>query len=72
LEKEYEAAKSRLTTVTTNKESIEKLMNSQKEQNDAVQDDDYSQSFYEPVMSEVTAMPLRTKYAKLTGNQPPA
>jgi chromosome segregation ATPase len=72
LEKEYEAAKSRLTTVTTNKESIEKLMNSQKEQNDAVQDDDHGQSFYEPAMGEVAALPLRTKYVKLTGNQPPA
>jgi chromosome segregation ATPase len=72
LEKEYEAAKSRLSTVTTNKESIEKLMNAQKEQNDTVQNDDYGRSFYEPVMSEVVALPLRTKYVKLTGSQPPA
>jgi hypothetical protein len=72
LKKQFEAAQSRLTTVTTNKESIEKLMTSQKEQNDAVQDDDAGTSRYEPVMSEVAAIPLRTKYTKLTGKQPPA
>ena len=74
LEKQYEAAKKQLSTVTTNKESIEKLMKTQQEQNDAVQHNDAGAGgdLYEPVMSEVAALPLRTKYVKLTGNQPPA
>jgi hypothetical protein len=71
LEKEFEAEQSRLSTITTNKESIEKLMTSQKEQIEAVQDDDHD-LLIEPAMGQLAAVPLRSKYVKLTGKEPPA
>jgi hypothetical protein len=72
LEKQYEAEKARLTSATANKQSIEKLMTAEKERNDAVQDDDYGPILVEPVMGDLAAIPLRSKYVKLTGSQPPA
>jgi hypothetical protein len=45
-------------------------MNSQKEQHEAVQDD-ATDMLVEPVMGELASVPLRSKYVKLTGKEPP-